>query len=392
MDIFIPVRHCRPTLGTDKPCVQCGVYSFPCLDRLHMAQYCAPMKIALFLARNISTTAVAATCDVLAGYPQRLVRRIGHPVMWMGRLTDILDTRMNRDTDADHTRYRNGFLAMSVIATVPCATVALAQGVIARRLSPSLAIVTGGIIGSSLSAQRSLWEHVRAVSLAARQGLAPARMAVSHIVGRDPAQLDEAAVMRAAVETLAENFSDGVVAPLLWMSLGGPAGAAFYKSVNTADSMIGHRTPRHDRFGYAAARLDDLVNLPASRLSAIWIILAAMTMRDMDARGAWRILRRDARHHRSPNAGWPEAAMAGALGVRLSGPRSYNGVISHEPWVGDGRADLTPRDLDRALALYRRACLVQGGVLVALSIMLRHGAWRTHRVTRTQAGQAPEAR
>ena len=350
------------------------------------------MKIALFLARNISTTAVAATCDALAGYPQRLVRRIGHPVIWMGRLTDMLDQRMNRDTDPDHVRYRNGFLAMSVISTVPCATVALAQALAARRLPPPLAIVMGGILGSSLSAQRSLWEHVRAVSLAARQGLPQARTAVSHIVGRDPAQLDEAAVMRAAVETLAENFSDGIVAPLLWMSLGGPAGAAFYKSVNTADSMIGHRTPRHDRFGYAAARLDDLVNLPASRLSAVWIILAAMTMRGMDARGAWRIVRRDAGRHRSPNAGWPEAAMAGALGIRLSGPRSYGGVIAHEPWGGDGHADRTPHDLNRALALYRRACVVQGGVLVVLSIMLHRAAWETRRITPARAGRVPAGR
>ncbi|MBY4639534.1 adenosylcobinamide-phosphate synthase CbiB [Gluconacetobacter entanii] len=336
------------------------------------------MKIVLFPGRNLSTTAIAAACDAVAGYPQRLVQRIGHPVMWIGRLTDMLDRRLNRDTDSDPVRYRNGFVAMSIIATVPCATVALVQVLAFRRLPPPLAIIAGGILGSSLSAQRSLWEHVRTVSIAARQGLPQARAAVSHIVGRDPAQLDEAAVMRAAVETLAENFSDGIVAPLLWMSLGGPAGAVFYKSVNTADSMIGHRTPRHDRFGFAAAKLDDLVNLPASRLSAVWILLAAMTMADMDARGAWRILRRDAGHHRSPNAGWPEAAMAGALGVRLSGPRSYNGVVSHEPWVGDGRADLTPHDLDRALGLYRRACMLQGGVLVALSVMLRR-AWRARR-------------
>ncbi|PYD59393.1 cobalamin biosynthesis protein CobD [Novacetimonas maltaceti] len=338
------------------------------------------MKIVLFLARNISTTVVAAACDAVAGYPQRLVQRIGHPVMWVGHLIGGLDRRLNRDTDCDRVRYRNGFVAMSVIATLPCAAVALAQVLASRRLPPPVAIIAGGLLASSLSAQRSLWEHVRAVSIAARQGLPQARVAVSHIVGRDPAQLDEAAVMRAAVETLAENFSDGVVAPLLWMSLGGPAGAVFYKSVNTADSMIGHRTPRHECFGFAAARLDDLVNLPASRLSAAWILLAAMTMPDMDARAAWRIVRRDAGHHRSPNAGWPEAAMAGALGVRLSGPRSYNGVVSHEPWVGDGRADLTPRDLDRALALYRRACMVQGGVLVALSVMLRR-AWRAHRTS-----------
>lgn len=333
------------------------------------------MNILPFLARNVAITCIAAACDAIAGYPQWLVRRVGHPVMWTGWLTDALDRRMNRDMDFDRSRFRNGFFAISIIATVPCGSVILLQAAASRRLPPPLMLLAGGIGASALSAQRSLWEHVRAVSIAARDGLPQARAAVSHIVGRDPTQLDEAGVMRAAIETLAENFSDGVVAPLLWMVIGGPAGAAFYKSVNTADSMIGHRTPRHDRFGYAAARLDDLVNLPASRLSALWIILAAMTMPGMDARGAWRIVRRDARRHRSPNAGWPEAAMAGALGVRLSGPRSYHGVVSHEPWVGDGSARVTPRDLERALALYRRACVVQGVVLVTLALMTRR-AWR----------------
>ncbi|PYD76832.1 adenosylcobinamide-phosphate synthase CbiB [Novacetimonas pomaceti] len=333
------------------------------------------MNILPFLARNVATTCVAAACDAIAGYPQWLVRQIGHPVMWTGWLTDVLDRRMNHDTDCDRSRHRKGFFAAFVIATVPCGCVALLQSAASRRLAPPFALLAGGIAASSLSAQRSLWEHVHAVSTAARDGLPQARDAVSHIVGRDPAQLDEAGVMRAAMETLAENFSDGVVAPLLWMVIGGPAGAAFYKSVNTADSMIGHRTPRHDRFGHAAARLDDLVNLPASRLSALWIILAAVTMPGMDARGAWRIVRRDARRHRSPNAGWPEAAMAGALGVRLSGPRSYHGVVSHEPWVGDGSARVTPRDLERALALYHRACMVQGVVLITLALMTRR-AWR----------------
>ena len=166
------------------------------------------------------------------------------------------------------------------------------------------------------------------------------RRAVSQIVGRDTQELDEAAVCRAAIESLAENFSDGVVAPLFWMVLAGLPGALAYKAINTADSMIGHKSPRHLAFGWASARCDDLVNLPASRLAALWLVLAAGAARPVAGAAALATVRRDASHHRSPNAGWPEAAMAGALGIRLSGPRIYDGVTVEERWVGEGNSEV----------------------------------------------------
>jgi adenosylcobinamide-phosphate synthase len=192
---------------------------------------------------------------------------------------------------------------------------------------------------------------------------------VSHIVGRNPATLDEAGVVRAAIESLAENFSDGVVAPALWCALLGLPGIAGYKAVNTADSMIGHRTPRHAAFGWAAARLDDMVNLPASRLAAFWLVFAALLHPNANAGAALRAVWRDAGKHRSPNAGWPEAAMAGALGLRLAGPRVYGTTQVEDAWMGDGRAAATPADLRRALGLYRLACCIQLAAVFAAVII-----------------------
>ena len=221
------------------------------------------------------------------------------------------------------------------------------------------------VAAASLPAQRSLHGFVAAVSVALRQGGLPAgRRAVAHIVGRNPDTLDEAAVVRAAIESLAENFSDGVVAPAVWGLAAGLAGMAGYKALNTADSMIGHLTPRHRAFGWAAARLDDVVNLPASRLSVLWLVLAACVLPGASPGGALRAVRRDAGRHRSPNAGWPEAAMAGALGLRLAGPRTYGAVRVEDAWMGDGRAEAGLDDLARALALYRVACAAQVGALL----------------------------
>src|SRR3712207_2816897 len=193
------------------------------------------------------------------------------------------------------------------------------------------------------------------------------------IVGRNPNSLCEAGVSRAAIESLAENFADGMVAPAFWLGLGGLPGAALYKAANTADSMIGHRTPRHEAFGWAAARFDDLVNLPASRLSALLIVAAASLCRNASPGGALQAVRRDASHHRSPNAGWPEAAMAGALGLRLAGPRTYGAVRVEDRWMGNGRAEATAADIDRALGLYRTACalvLALAAGLAALAVLI----------------------
>jgi adenosylcobinamide-phosphate synthase len=314
---------------------------------------------------SIVVTLLALLIEATLGYPDRVLRAIGHPVMWLGRLIDSLDHSLNVDTASAGRRRTAGFVAAFLIAAIPAAA--------AHGLESSLSLlpygfVLIGVLASTLIAQRSLHEHVARVATALEQeGIDGGRRAVSQIVGRDPDVLDEAGVARAAIESLAENFSDGVVAPVFWLAVGGLPGGAAYKAINTADSMIGHRTPRHNDFGFAAARLDDLVNLPASRLSALLIVLAAATARQASARGAWQAVLRDASHHRSPNAGWPEAAMAGALGLSLAGPRVYGGVMVQDAAMGDGRREATAADIRAALALYRRADAVLIALMAALA-------------------------
>ena len=284
------------------------------------------------------------------GYPDRLFAAIGHPVTWIGRLISCLDQALNRATDSDRTRRLCGVAALIVIVAAPAGIAHAAERILLLHELGFFAVV---LLGTTLLAQKSLADHVEAVAKALDQGgLQAGREAVSRIVGRDPDQLDRAAVSRAAIESLAENFSDGVVAPAFWMAVGGLAGGAAYKAVNTADSMIGHRTPRHEAFGWAAARFDDLVNLPASRLTALLIVAAAAILPGTDAAAAWRAIWRDAKKHRSPNAGWPEAAMAGSLGIALAGPRSYNGVMGDYAYMGHGRRDVTAADIRRALRLF----------------------------------------
>jgi adenosylcobinamide-phosphate synthase len=265
----------------------------------------------------------------------------------------VLDRALNHETMSDAKRRAAGVAALLAIIGVP----AIIGYVVERGvLLLPLGIVVAAIIASTLTAQRSLREHVSRVAAALEHdGVAAGRAAVAHIVGRDPDTLDEAGVARAAIESLAENFSDGVVAPAFWLAAAGLAGGAAYKAINTADSMIGHRTPRHDAFGWAAARLDDLVNLPASRLSALLIVAAATVSPGASAAHAWRAVVRDAPRHRSPNAGYPEAAMAGALDLALAGPRVYSGVGVDDAVMGDGRRHATAADIRAALRLYRRA-------------------------------------
>ena len=215
---------------------------------------------------------------------------------------------------------------------------------------------------SSLHACRSTLEDPT------EPGVVAARAAVSHIVGRDAAALDEAGVARAAIESLAENFSDGVVAPILWMAIGGLPTAAVYKAINTADSMIAFRTPRHAAFGWAAARLDDLVNLPASRLAGLLIVAAAGLTKGASPAGAWRALCRDAHRHRSPNAGYPEAAMAGALGLMLAGPRRYGGITVDDAMMGEGRRTADAADIRAALRLYRHADAILIGLVAVAAL------------------------
>jgi|SRR5438445_3161061 len=296
------------------------------------------------------------------GYPDWLFNAIGHPVTWIGRLISFLDRRLNRATDSDELRRRRGVQALLVILLVPAA-IGLALHVLLWLIFPS-GLLIAAVLGSSLLSQKSLAEHVEDVADALETGgLTLGRIAVSRIVGRDPDRLDRAGVARAAIESLAENFSDGIVAPAFWTGIGGLAGAAAYKAANTADSMIGHHTPRHEAFGRAAARFDDLINLPASRLTGLLIVLAACLVKGADPRNAWQVMRRDAKKHRSPNAGWPEAAMAGALGLSLAGPRSYGGEIVEDACMGEGgRREAESTDIRQALKLYR----VADGLLIGL--------------------------
>jgi adenosylcobinamide-phosphate synthase len=226
-------------------------------------------------------------------------------------------------------------------------------------------------VASTLLAQRNLHAHVERVAAALEEdGLESARATVSHIVGRDTAALDEASVARAAIESLAENFSDAIVAPSFWMLIAGLPGAAIYKAINTADSMIGHRSERYHDFGWASARLDDLVNLPASRLSALFIVAAAYLTEGASPVRAFEAVKRDASRHRSPNAGYPEAAMAGALGIAIGGPRSYHGVQTDDAWMGNGRSAVTTSDIRAALSLFRRADALLIGAVAFIAILI----------------------
>lgn len=290
----------------------------------------------------------------LVGYPDWLFRRIGHPVTWIGSLIALLDRKWNREQGSFSNREAKGVLALVVFLGVTVAVALLLQKVL---LLLPLGLLLVAIAGASLPAQKSLEDHVAAVATALEsESLEGGRKAVSMIVGRDPDQLDEAAVCRAAIESLAENFSDGVVAPSFWLGLLGLPGGAGYKAINTADSMIGHRTPRHEAFGWASARLDDLVNLPASRLTAFLFVVAAIFVNGASPLEAMRAVARDAKHHRSPNAGWPESALAGALGFALAGPRSYGGQMIQARFMGEGgRRDLTAADIRKALKLARAA-------------------------------------
>jgi adenosylcobinamide-phosphate synthase len=302
--------------------------------------------------------------ELCAGYPQPVLRAIGHPVTWIGHLIAALDDLLNRDTLPAEQRRRVGVVAIVILLGIVGSIAFVLERELLRL---PFGLVFTAVIASTLVAQRSLYDHVAAVASALEtSGLEAGRAAVSHIVGRDTAALDEAGVARAAIESLAENFSDGVVAPVFWLAVAGLPGAALYKAVNTADSMIGHRTPRYEAFGWAAARLDDFVNLPASRLTALFLVAAAAFGNDTSWAASWRVLWRDAPRHRSPNAGYPEAAMTGALDLALAGPRRYGGVMVDDATMGDGRRDATAGDIRRALALYRLADAV---LLATLAIL-----------------------
>jgi len=297
---------------------------------------------------------IAFGIEAVLAYPEAVFRAIGHPVSWIGALIAAFDSALNRPDYSSAVRRAAGVMTVILLLAVSLgAGVALEM---VARVIPYFGFAIAVLVVAALVAFGNLDQHVRAVSAAlGAEGVDGGRRSIAKIVGRDPDTLDEAAICRAAIESLAENASDGVTAPSLWFLVGGLPGIIAYKAVNTADSMIGHLSERHRAFGWAAARLDDLVNLPASRLTGLMFVAAAAMVPGASAPSAWRAYWRDARQHRSPNAGWPEAAMAGALGLRLAGPRIYGGVLVDDRWMGDGRAEATVQDIDRALVIYRVA-------------------------------------
>jgi adenosylcobinamide-phosphate synthase len=305
---------------------------------------------------------VAMAVDALAGWPADLFVRIGHPVTWLGALINALDARWNRSVDAPALRRAAGVAAALLVIALAAGLGWLLQYALVSGWS---GIVLTGIIAWPFVALRALHDHVAAVARPLQAGdLATARSAVARIVGRDSAVLDEAGIARAAIESLAENTSDGVLAPVFWGAMLGLPGIIGYKAINTLDSMIGHRTARHEAFGWASARIDDLANIVPARLTGWLLVLLAP--RRMDAMVC---MLRDARRHRSINAGWPEAAMAGALGVRLSGPRIYHDSVANEPWLNEAARDPCAADIVRALAFHARAMMLLAGCLVILALI-----------------------
>ncbi|MDE2445868.1 MAG: cobalamin biosynthesis protein CobD [Alphaproteobacteria bacterium] len=311
---------------------------------------------------SFALAALALVVENLVGYPQALFARIGHPVQWIGKVIAYLDEGLN-DPEADNSsqRYQGGFAVFAL-----CLAVGLPTFVVAKILGVvPYGWVINVLLATSLLAQKSLRDHVQAVANALPQSLSTARTELSKIVGRDPQSLDESGIAKAALESLAENTADGITAPLFWYAVAGLPGIAIYKAINTADSMIGHKSEKYLHFGWAAARLDDLVNLPASRLTGLAFAAAAWFTSKADAQNALKAMWRDAGKHLSPNAGWPEAAMAGALGLIFGGPRTYEGESVMLPTMGNGSSNMTVRDIYRGLEIYDRALLI----LLALTLL-----------------------
>jgi adenosylcobinamide-phosphate synthase len=325
------------------------------------------------LAAAAGLVVAALAVDAVLGDPPALWRRLPHPVVLFGRLIAALDACLNDARRSDGARRALGVLALVVLVAVAFLA-GLAIEAVLGLLPAAAGFAVTAALAAVLIAQKSLDEHVARVRDALATGdLSAAREAVSHIVGRDPAALDDSGVARAAIETAAENFADGVVAPAFWLAVGGLPGLLAYKAVNTADSMIGHLSDRHRAFGWASARFDDLVNFVPARLSGVLTALAAPAAGGRIGT-ALAVMIRDARGHASPNAGWPEAAMAGALDVALLGPTVYDGETDDKPWLNfEGRHALAAADVTRSLRVFRLACGLHAlayGVVAAVALAL----------------------
>ena len=300
----------------------------------------------------------ALLLEAAVGYPAALHARIPHPVVWIGRLIGFLETSWNNTHYSDRWRRLSGCATVGVVLGL-VAGVGVIIEILAGKLSFGWLLIA--VIGTLGLAQRSLYEHVRNVLVSLRAAnLTAARERVSYIVGRDTASLDESGVAAAALESLAESFNDGVLAPAFWFLVAGLPGLFAYKALNTADSLIGHKEVRWRAFGWAAARADDIANLVPARLSGVLLALAG--------RGGFAVMCRDASKHASPNAGWPEAAMAGALRIQLGGPATYDGVVHLRPVFGSGSAARVD-DLARGLRIYIRACVLMWLLILMVGVV-----------------------
>lgn len=301
---------------------------------------------------HFTAAVLALLAERIFGYPKPVYRLIGHPIEWIGTLLSKLEI-MLYDSDAEPMAARlrgvAALVALLIILAIPAVLISTFLSTF------RFGWIIEALLATTLIAQHSLQEHVSAVGKGLDISLSEGRKAVSMIVGRDPAQLDESGVVKGALESLAENTSDGIVAPIFWYALLGLPGIVIYKAVNTADSMIGHKSERYIHFGWAAARLDDLVNLPASRLTGLLFAGAAAWIDKGRGKIALQAMWRDAPKHSSPNAGWPKSALAASLGVKFGGPRSYEGSLVNLPWMGEGREVLNRDDIRKGLKLYGRA-------------------------------------
>ncbi|MEM9267961.1 MAG: adenosylcobinamide-phosphate synthase CbiB [Pseudomonadota bacterium] len=309
---------------------------------------------------------LALLIDRLFGWPEALVRSLGHPVIWIGRLISALEARLNH---SDHSPQRQRTAGVICVALTCLATTAPAMLIAALLPDGTVGFMITALVIAPFLASKSLIDHVKAVAdpLVA-EDLEGAREAVSRIVGRDPTTLDAPAIARAATESLAENTSDGIIAPLFWGLVFGLPGVVLYKAINTLDSMIGYRSERYQHFGWAAARLDDLANLiPARATGLLYVLLGAQSKGAV--RRHFALMWREAPLHRSPNAGWPEAAMAASLGIRLSGPRVYEGTQTQDSWLNGNAPDPEGEDIMQALRLCDRLVWSTMGALALIGVV-----------------------
>ncbi|USG62303.1 adenosylcobinamide-phosphate synthase CbiB [Sneathiella marina] len=342
-----------------------------------MPYHLALMSIMTFTTHSAFFTPtlivlLAFIIDALVGDPKWLYRKIPHPVEILGNSISRLEKLFHKLDISHRRRFWEGVLVSGLIVGGAILT-GYFTALILNHLS--IFMILMAILASSLIAWRGLLDHVRDVAQGLDRSLEDGRTAVSHIVGRDPETLDESGVSRAAVESLAENFSDGTVAPIFWFALLGLPGLCAYKAINTLDSMIGHRNDRFEYFGKFAARIDDIVNFLPARITGFLIVVAACILPTGNGRAAFRAMLEDGRRHRSINAGWPEAAMAGALNIALAGPRQYDGEQVADHWMNaKGRRNIGPQHIYKALRIYRLAgallAMILGGVAIAIDYFI----------------------